>query len=787
LRSLTTWLAGVIGRRRRTMLILWSVVFLVAVPFSLRQQDNLTSGGGIAPGSDSAIVDSAADRFPGSDRFQQGILLEAAPDAAPGALLKRVREVKRVVREVDRIELVRLRGAAKRPFVKARARFMPVELQGNQDNRWDAVKDVRKKLDVTGGPREGVTVYFVGQDGLWAALNDLQKEDLAAAERIGFPISLLILFLTFGALAAAALPIVLGMVSVTLTGAAVYLLSQVTSMSSFVTNAASMIGIGVAVDYSLFVLARYRQEIAAGASRDEARRQALSSSGTAVVFSGLTVMAALLAVFLIDSKLLRSMALGMIVVVAISVMGAISFLPALIDTLGDRAFKRGTLVTRLGNAARAALRELRGGPGHEPPEPFWSRWTHRVMRRPVLSVVAVSALMLALAAPALDINVGESAIAQFPKDHEARVGLEKGAALVGPGRLGPVEVLVDFDRGDLGSSRNRREFDRYVASLRRRAGVVDVEKHAEPQGTDSVLLTVVTEAAPETEESKRLTDELRAEAGRGEGLSRVASVHVGGNTALPEDFASLVSDSMVKLALLIVGLTYMVLLLMVRSILLPLMTLLSVVSAYGVLVVIFQWGWLDTLFNYESPGYIDATVPPLMLAVVFGLSMDYEVFLLARIREFVGTDDPRTAVARGLMVSAATITSAALIMVSVFGAFSLVGVPSVKQIGLGLAVAIALDATIVRLILVPATMELLGKWNWWLPAWLDKRLPGGAVEAPATLASDPGDGVRQLLDRAADRAPGGAGAVGVAVRSGDGAPDPVDGHVAAHRDGGQGG
>ncbi|MDQ3935530.1 MAG: MMPL family transporter [Actinomycetota bacterium] len=772
------------------MLAVWSVVFLVAVPFSLRQQDNLTSGGGIAPGSDSAIVDSAADEFPGRDRYQQGVLLEVGPGAGPKALLARVREVKRVMREVDRIELVRLRGAEKRPFVRPRARFMPVAISGNQDNRWDAVKEVREKLGVPDGPKDGITTYFVGQDGLWAALNDLQKEDLAAAEQIGFPITLLILFLTFGALAAAALPVMLGVTSVTLTGAAVYLLSQVTSMSSFVTNAASMIGIGVAVDYSLFVLARYRQEIAAGASPDEARRRALSSSGTAVVFSGLTVMAALLAVFLIDSKLLRSMALGMIVVVAISVMAAISFLPALIDTLGDRAVKRGTLVTRLGNAVRAALRELRG-PDRQPAEPFWSRWTHRVMRRPVLSVLAVSALMLALAAPALEIEVGESAIDQFPKDHEARVGLEKGAAIVGPGRLGPVEVLVDFKRGDLDSSRNRRAFDRYVASLRKRRDVTGVEKHAKPKRTDQVLLTVVTKAAPETEESSRLTADLRRQADRGKGLSRVAAVYVGGNTALPEDFASLVSDSMVKLALLIIALTYIVLLLMVRSLLLPLkavlMTMLSVVSAYGVLVVIFQWGWFDTLFNYDSPGYIEATAPPLMLAVVFGLSMDYEVFLLARIREYVSTDDPRTAVAKGLMVSAATITSAALIMVSVFGAFALVGVPSVKQIGVGLAVAIALDATIVRLILVPATMELLGKWNWWLPAWLEKRLPGAAVEAPAAVASDPGDDVRQLLDRPADRAPGGARAVGVAVRPGDGSPDPVDGGVPASRGGGEGG
>ncbi len=247
---------------------------------------------------------------------------------------------------------------------------------------------------------------------------------------------------------------------------------------------------------------------------------------------------------------------------------------------------------------------------------------------------------------------------------------------------------------------------------------------------------------PESSEARALVDRLRAQADRGEGLARVARVEVGGATASVEDFRDLVAGSMWKIALFVLLFSYLVLLLLLRSVFLPLkavlMNLLSVGAAYGVLVAVFQWGWLDAITGYESLGYINTMTPPLLLAIVFGLSMDYEVFLLSRIRErYDATGDTKTAVAQGLARSAATITSAALIMVAVFAVFAGTGVPSIKEIGLGLAVAIALDATLVRLVLVPATMEIMGKWNWWLPAPLARILPDASFEASGRADSVP--------------------------------------------------
>jgi RND superfamily putative drug exporter len=305
--------------------------------------------------------------------------------------------------------------------------------------------------------------------------------------------------------------------------------------------------------------------------------------------------------------------------------------------------------------------------------------------------------------------------------------MELAARAVGPGTLGPIEAIATFQRGDRAAAGNRDALDAYLAALRARPDIASVSVG---DGLDPrrIALSIVPRAGPETAASEALLRDLRAEAETGKGLAASASVQIGGATALNTDFIALVEDAMPKIALFIVVVSYLILLLMLRSVLLPLkavlMTLLSVAAAYGVLVAVFQWGWLDGLLGYESPGYVESIAPPLLLAIVFGLSMDYEVFLLSRIREArVRAADDREAVARGLTAGAGTVTSAALIMVSVFAAFVAVGVPSIKMIGVGLAVAIALDATIVRLILVPATMELLGRWNWWLPRWLDRRLP----------------------------------------------------------------
>jgi uncharacterized membrane protein YdfJ with MMPL/SSD domain len=585
------------------------------------------------------------------------------------------------------------------------------------------------------GSASGVELHLVGQQALWAGMQDLTKHDLEAAEKAGFPIVLLILLAVFGSLAAAALPLALGFASVAITGAVIFFLSQATQMSVFVTNVASMIGIGVAVDYSLFVLARYREEIAGGATREEARRTAMRTSGIAVAFSGLTVIVALAGLFLIDSGTIRSMAMGAIIVVAVSVLAATTLLPVLMSMFGRRAYARGR-VAIVGGLVFRGLRNMRRRSGSTHPSrergPFWERWAQMVMRHPLIAAGLSAAVLLALAVPALSLQFGDGALRQFPEGNETRVGAELAAKATGPGAAGPTQVLVDFDSGSGSGNADTRALDRYAADIRRDPEAASVSKPRPSRDGGAALIAVVPRHDPESEEARALVSRLRADSGAVPG----ATIEVGGSTAQVEDFKDLVSGSMWKLILFVLGFSYLVLLVLLRSVLLPLkaviVNLLSVAAAYGVLVVVFQWGWFDGFLGFQSLGYVNTLTPPFLLAIVFGLSMDYEVFLLTRVRErYDATGDTRRAVGEGLAGSARTISSAALIMVSVFTVFAFTGVPSVKEIGVGLAVAIALDATLVRLVLVPAVMELMGKWNWWLPAPLARILPRADFEGRA--------------------------------------------------------
>jgi RND superfamily putative drug exporter len=524
-----------------------------------------------------------------------------------------------------------------------------------------------------------------------------------------------------------------------ITGAAIFFLSQATPMSVFVTNIASMIGIGVAVDYSLFVLARYREEIRGGAERVEARRIALRTSGLAVTFSGITVMLSLAGLYLVDSTTIRSMAMGAIIVVAISILAAVSLLPVLMNVLGKRAYARGRLGVIFGLLIRMA-RTRRRRPGStlpkRPRRGFWERWTAAVTRRPWVSALLAAAVLLALAVPAMSLDFGNGALRQFPKDDKTRVGAELAAQQTGAGATGPVQAIAELRNGQASDNANRSALASYADELRSDPEVAQVAQPQASRDGRSALITVVPRHDPESPQAEALVERMRAEPGA---LRGVADVQVGGATAFNQDFVDLVSGSMWKILLFVLVFSYLVLFLLLRSVLLPLkavvMNLLSVAAAYGVLVMVFQYGWFDGLLGFESLGYVNAMTPPFLLAIVFGLSMDYEVFLLSRIRErYDATGDTQRSVAEGLRASAGTISSAALIMVAVFGVFAGTGTPSIKEIGVGMSVAIALDATLVRLILVPATMEIMGRWNWWLPKRVDRVLPHAGFEGSADRA-----------------------------------------------------
>ncbi len=418
-------LERLIARRRRFVLVAWLAIVVISVPFASRQTENLTGGGFETKGSGSKVVGDALTRDFGVQSEDLAIVFDNRKhdEAALAAAFERVEN-----EGFTDVEGVRLNPEA---LEQARAAsgedviIMPLVVTANRDAAVDAATQMRENLELD-AEGAAVPLHLVGQSALWAGIQQLSKEDLEQAEIIGLPIVLIVLLGVFGSLAAAALPLALGAASVLVTGAIVFWLSKVYGMSIFVTNMASMLGIGVAVDYSLFILARYREELHAGRSPDEAREVALRTSGMAVTFSGVTVIVALSGLFLIDAKVVRSMAVGAIVVVAIAVLAAVTLLPALIAALGHRVSEPGKIIGRL-----KRKREPKPGPG------FWERWTQMLMKRPLPFALGATALMLLIAAPALSLKEGTAAIAMFPEGFETRVGFELAAQELGPGATGP--------------------------------------------------------------------------------------------------------------------------------------------------------------------------------------------------------------------------------------------------------------------------------------------------------------------------------------------------------------
>ena len=730
-------LAGFLGRRRRWVLGIWIAIVALALPLAMRQTEHLTGGGFDVPGSQSKVVSDVLQSDFGNSGDGIAVLLQADPEAGPEQRAAAIGRVRSAVAGLDEVTLppAAVRGA-RVELRRTGAALLPLRSERAPDELVDSAVTLREDLD-PGTTQSGVTTYLAGQPTIWAGMQELSKKDLAKAEASGFPIVALILLVVFGSLAAAALPLVLGFVSVIVTGALIYFISLNMMTSVFVTNMASMIGIGVAIDYSLFILARYREERQAGRTEDDARAEALSTSGLAVAFSGLAVVVSLAGLWMVDNQALRSMALGAMTVVAVSILTAVTLLPALIALLGDRVLPGGIV----GRVERFLKHKVLRRPEAATVEPssagasrFWAAWTARVMERPWISVIGISAVLLFLASPVLSLTTGTQALGQFPKGSDVRVGNELAGKQVGGG-ADPVQIVAAFN-GQV----DRAAVAGFARTIEATPGVSSV---APPVfAGESVLIKATPSTPSESDATVALIDRLRGSIVPSTPLSKSATVSVGGETARSQDARDQISGSMWKIIAFVLALSFLVLMVMLRSLLLPLkavlMNLLSIGAAFGVLVAIFQWGWFDGLLGFESQGALDTINVPLIFAIVFGLSMDYEVFLMSRIRErYLRHGDNERAVAEGLSSSARTISSAALIMSSVFAVFVLTGVPSIKELGLGCAVAIAIDATLVRLILVPAAMKLMGDWNWWMPSWLDRALPdlsfeaGGADPEPA--------------------------------------------------------
>ncbi|MGB2839244.1 MAG: MMPL family transporter, partial [Actinomycetes bacterium] len=520
--------------------------------------------------------------------------------------------------------------------------------------------------------------------------------DLARAEMLSFPILLLLLVVVFGSVAAASLPLAVGGISILGAFTVLNVATKLTDVSVFAINIVTLLGLGLAIDYALFVVSRFREELAAGYSAEDSVSRTMATAGRTVAISGLTVAVALGALLLFPMNFLQSMGLGGIAAVLVAMVAALTTLPALLGVLGHRV-----------DALRVPWRRSREV-GASSDEGAWARLASWVMRRPIMVAAATVTLLAILGAPFFQVSFGGVDARVLPVDAESRVAGELLGQDFPASSDAPVDVVVEGADGVV--------LDRVTQVLREVSGVRSASVTASEGDTSVVALAYPGESSDEV--AQQVVTEVRA---LGPQLPADVSVTVTGETARLVDLMAGIGDRLPWALGYIAVVTFLLLFLAFGSIVLPIkaivMNVLSLSATFGVLVWGFQQGNLEGLLGFTATGTLEATQPVLMFAMVFGLSMDYEVFLLSRIREEWGrTGDNTKAVARGLQRTGRIITSAALLFVVVAGSFATSGISFIQMIGVGLAVAVVIDATLVRAFLVPATMRLLGRWNWWAPA-----------------------------------------------------------------------
>jgi uncharacterized membrane protein YdfJ with MMPL/SSD domain len=598
-----------VGTHPRLVVGAWIALVAVAAPLAARQSSHLSSGGYSVPGSGSAVAEAVIKQhFREVSQTNLAVLFWPRSGASSHSVEMAISRVEAALAHTSGVSLPRQSREQARFAVGLGPVVMPLLVKVDEEGAQRAVEHLQAKLAST-GTNTRVDVHLLGESALWAALDNTSKRQLAHAEAIGFPVLLIVLLVIFGSIVAAALPLILGATAVTITGAMIYLLSLQLPLSVFTTNTASMIGIGVAVDYSLIMLARIREEIHSGSDLDSARRTTLATAGRAIMFSGLTVIGALCGIFLVPIDALRSMALGAIIVVAVSVSATTVLLPAVVTILGARRVSRRWWTRR-----------------HKERPSLSRRWTNFVMHRPIVVLTASTCFLLVLCVPVLSLRTSTGALAQLGRNDPTRVGFSEAAQTVGAGMLGPIQVLASRTN-TFPSDAFRRWAEETRQVIERLPGVHQVEAPEYSQDQRFALMFVVPNHDPESPQAKTLVKTLRKLA-----APPGAAITVGGASATQLDEEHAVATSMWKVVVAVLGLAFLVLVLLLRSIVLPLKavltTLLSVGAAYGVLVAVFQWGWLHRVFNYAPLGHLETFTPPLILAIAFGLSTDYEVFLL---------------------------------------------------------------------------------------------------------------------------------------------------------------
>jgi len=544
------------------------------------------------------------------------------------------------------------------------------------------------------------------------------------SEIVGVVVAAVVLFLAFGSLAASLLPIATALVGVGTAYAGIVLLGHAMTVADFAPMLGMLIGLGVGIDYALFIVTRHRRGLKRGLPVAEAARNAVATTGRAVVFAGATVCIALLGMLILRLGFLNGVAIAACLTVVLTVAASVTLLPALLSFIGPRALNR-----------RERRRLYEHGPEPELPTGFAARWSVFVERHPKLLGAVAVVVMALLALPTFSLHLGTSDQGNDPKSATTRAAYDLVADGFGPGVNGPLTLVTKVDGAE-----DKLALDNLDATLRATKGVASVTPVTYNTGGGTAYLTVVPSSAPQSQKTSDLVGRLRTDVLPRAEADTALDVHVGGVTASYDDFADVIVGKLPLFVGVVIGLGCILLLLAFRSIGIPLkaavMNIAAVAAAFGVVVAIFQWGWGSELLGLGRAGPIEPFLPVIMVSVLFGLSMDYQVFLVSRMyEEWLETGDNRRAVRVGLAETSRVINSAAVIMISVFLAFVLSGDRVIAMFGIALASAVALDAFVLRTLLVPALMHLLGGANWWLPRWLDQRLPRISIEPPECRAA----------------------------------------------------
>ncbi len=750
------------ARRHRLVIGLWALLALAALPLAPQLPGTLQAGGFSSDALEAARARSVLEAEVGLPPSALVIVIESLTDARAGD---------------PEFELAAALAIADVPTAEHVTGVLPHTLAPNQvsadgrvvyalvtlglepDRSPDALKPVAAALREVPGIRAAIA----GGPAFYGDIQKVSERDLQRSEVISLPLAGLALLLVFGSVIAAGVPIVVGGIAVLVALALLFLLASVLPMSIFVLNLATLLGFGLGVDYALLMSSRFREELRArGGGRTPDGRvdravvevavgATVATAGRAVFFSGITVLLGLAGLILFDFMVLRSVGIAGALVVAMAVVAALTLLPAGLALLGPRIDALAVPSLRRRRAADAAD----GTPAAERLG-FWGRLAERVMDRPVRVFVPTLLLLVALGLPFLHVRFNAPDATILPPEVPSRQAYDLLLDSFQEGDFGPVVLAVRTD-GPVLSADNIGRLHDYVGALRadprvkRVDSLVSVDDRLGREQyqliwsvaggpgdaylaslaerttrADLTAVTITTWYGPNDPEARALIADLRDPASPlapPDGLS----VLVGGGAAEVVDVVDEIAAEFPRSAIVILLSTFLVLFVLLRSLILPLkalaMNALSILASFGALVWIFQDGNLSAMLGFTPLGFVETTLPVILFCVLFGLSMDYEVFLLSRMKEaWDATGDNRTAVALGLERSGRIVTSAALIVVVVAGSFAFAEIVLIKAVGLGVAIAVALDATIVRALLVPSTMRLLGRWNWWMPAWLERRI-----------------------------------------------------------------